>query len=656
MDEHGRFTAEVPTVGRHARVRRQHARSSGTSRTRGVVVRHDTLRPLLPALLALRRAARLPGDQLVVRRRSPRSATAWSSSTSRSTGCPSTSRTAASASGWRTPATGRSAATASGARRSRCGRATIPTYPRIDVYGSLAELERDFGVTVDRPAPPVRRRADAAQPRRPDRAVDDAARPRGARLLVRVGLDAVRPGALPVREPRLVREPLSRATSSSSTSARRAAGSTRCTCWRRRCSTGRRSATASATASCSATTGRRCRRACDNYPDPMRCSTPTAPTRCAGTCCRRRSCAAATCPSPRAGIRETRAPGAAAAVEHAGTSSRCTPTPPAQPGVVRTDSTDALDRYILGQDRTTWSTTSPRRWTRTTCSARARRCATFLDALTNWYVRRSRDRFWAGDQDAIDTLHTVLDDAVPGGRAAAAADDRGDLPRPDRRRRSVHLTDWPDAAPLPADPALVDGDGPGARRLLARRLRVRKANGPAGPPAAADADRSPPPDADASGAVRRAHRRRGQRQGRRADRRRRRGRRASSCTVVPSALGPRLGKDVQKVIKAVKRATGRATTPPCRRPAASSCSEGEYSLRARRRATGAGGDAAGEHGVVVLDTDAHAGARGRRPGPRPRAPRAAGPPRRRAARQRPHRPAARASRFGSALRSSRSRP
>ena len=32
----------------------------------------------------------------------------------------------------------------------------------------------------------------------------------------------------------------------------------------------------------------------------------------------------------------------------------------------------------------------------------------FLDALTNWYIRRSRDRFWAGDQDAIDALHTVL--------------------------------------------------------------------------------------------------------------------------------------------------------------------------------------------------------------------------------------------------------
>ena len=34
--------------------------------------------------------------------------------------------------------------------------------------------------------------------------------------------------------------------------------------------------------------------------------------------------------------------------------------------------------------------------------------ASFLDTLTNWYIRRSRDRFWEGDQDAIDTLHTAL--------------------------------------------------------------------------------------------------------------------------------------------------------------------------------------------------------------------------------------------------------
>ena len=28
----------------------------------------------------------------------------------------------------------------------------------------------------------------------------------------------------------------------------------------------------------------------------------------------------------------------------------------------------------------------------------------FLEVLTNWYVRRSRDRFWAGDVDAVQTV------------------------------------------------------------------------------------------------------------------------------------------------------------------------------------------------------------------------------------------------------------
>ena len=99
-------------------------------------------------------------------------------------------------------------------------RSDDPTYPRVDVYGSLAELEADFGVTRRRPAPPCRRRAGAPQPRRPDRTVDDAARSGGARLLVRVGLDAVRPGPLPVREHASGSRTTTRATSSSSTRAR----------------------------------------------------------------------------------------------------------------------------------------------------------------------------------------------------------------------------------------------------------------------------------------------------------------------------------------------------------------------------------------------------------------------------------------------------
>jgi isoleucyl-tRNA synthetase len=35
--------------------------------------------------------------------------------------------------------------------------------------------------------------------------------------------------------------------------------------------------------------------------------------------------------------------------------------------------------------------------------------AAFVDALSNWYVRRSRRRFWAGDAAALATLHETLD-------------------------------------------------------------------------------------------------------------------------------------------------------------------------------------------------------------------------------------------------------
>ncbi len=88
-------------------------------------------------------------------------------------------------------------------------------YPRLDVYGSFEEIERDFGRLPhqqgrrDRPAPPVRRRPRAPEPRRPEvaggGAVDDASRHRRPRRVVRLGLDELCPGALPVRERRVVR-------------------------------------------------------------------------------------------------------------------------------------------------------------------------------------------------------------------------------------------------------------------------------------------------------------------------------------------------------------------------------------------------------------------------------------------------------------------
>ena len=122
-------------------------------------------------------------------------------------------------------------------------------------------------------------------------------------------------------------------------------------------------------------------------------------------------------------------------------------------GRFRTDSANVLDRYILAKTNDLVRATTADLDAYDLFAA----CASvrdFLDVLTNWYIRRSRDRFWAGDQDAIDTLHTVLDIVC---RVAAPL-----LPLlTDHVHRgltggdSVHLADWPSADDLPSDPDLV---------------------------------------------------------------------------------------------------------------------------------------------------------------------------------------------------------
>jgi isoleucyl-tRNA synthetase len=125
----------------------------------------------------------------------------------------------------------------------------------------------------------------------------------------------------------------------------------------------------------------------------------------------------------------------------------------------RTDSTDVLDRYLLAKTRDliVEVTADLEALDSTQATARLR---DFADVLTNWYVRRSRDRFWAGAagsttaNEAFDTLYTVLETVT---RVAAPM-----LPLVTERiwkgltgGRSVHLTDWPDATLFPADAPLV---------------------------------------------------------------------------------------------------------------------------------------------------------------------------------------------------------
>jgi isoleucyl-tRNA synthetase len=73
--------------------------------------------------------------------------------------------------------------------------------------------------------------------------------------------------------------------------------------------------------------------------------------------------------------------------------------------------------------------------------------AAFVDDLSNWYVRRSRARFWDGDPAAFGTLHTCL---VTVSKLLApfcpfVADEIYD--NLDGSEPSVHLTDFPDVGP-----------------------------------------------------------------------------------------------------------------------------------------------------------------------------------------------------------------
>ena len=70
----------------------------------------------------------------------------------------------------------------------------------------------------------------------------------------------------------------------------------------------------------------------------------------------------------------------------------------------RTDSTHLLDRYVLAKTRELVESATARMDAYDVSGACAE-VRSYLDVLTNWYVRRSRDRFWSGDPDAFDTLY-----------------------------------------------------------------------------------------------------------------------------------------------------------------------------------------------------------------------------------------------------------
>ncbi|TWP37649.1 isoleucine--tRNA ligase [Leekyejoonella antrihumi] len=146
-----------------------------------------------------------------------------------------------------------------------------------------------------------------------------------------------------------------------------------------------------------------------------------------------------------------------------------------------TESTDVLDRYILAKLHDLVVDVQGRLDTYDVAGA-CDGVQAFLDVLTNWYIRRSRERFWgtgsdgeeAGARAAFDTLYTVLE-VVSRVAAPLLPFTTEQVWRGLTGGRSVHLTDWPEASDLPADEELVAAMDR-ARAICSTTLGLRKAN------------------------------------------------------------------------------------------------------------------------------------------------------------------------------------
>ena len=256
-----------------------------------------------------------------------------------------------------------------------------------------------------------------------------------------------------------------------------------------------------------------------------------------------------------------------------------------------------LDRYIFAKLRDLVADTT-KSFDKYDLFAACSEIRTFLDVLTNWYIRRSRDRFWSGDIAAINTLHSVLHVLT---RVAAPV-----LPliteeifRGLTGERSVHLQPWPTVDLLKQDDLLV-ASMDRVRDVCSTTLSLRKVHGrrvrlPLANLIIATADseglrkfvdviadevnvRNVEFTDDVSSVA------------------------AFELQVVPSVVGPRLGANTQKVIVAVKKGdwkrNGNVITA-----GSIDLFEGEYNLKLVPKSSGASATLNNSEGVVVLDID-----------------------------------------------------
>jgi isoleucyl-tRNA synthetase len=151
-----------------------------------------------------------------------------------------------------------------------------------------------------------------------------------------------------------------------------------------------------------------------------------------------------------------------------GQTDQLTPDELASAGTYRpTQARSELDRWILGElHRTTQRVIQHMDAYDNFAACGA--ITDFVDALSNWYVRRSRDRFWSADKqstDKLDAYWTLYECLLTTSKlvapfvpylAEAIWQNLAGTPFGDRVRQSVHLADFPEPAAAAIDDDLSD--------------------------------------------------------------------------------------------------------------------------------------------------------------------------------------------------------
>jgi isoleucyl-tRNA synthetase len=270
-------------------------------------------------------------------------------------------------------------------------------------------------------------------------------------------------------------------------------------------------------------------------------------------------------------------------------------------------SSDPLDRYLLAKTRQFVEKLT----VELDDYAIADACETtrsFLDVLTNWYVRRSRERFWEGKPEAFETLAAVLD-VVCRAVAPLLPLTTEEIWRGLTGGRSVHLADWPDASTLPAGPddvvlvAVMDQvrevcSATSALRKAARlrnRLPLAGLTVVVGDPAQLEPFSSIIADELNVKSVRLVAAESDEAAGYGVE---------QKLSVNARAAGPRLGKDVQAAIKGSKTGDWSVAEDGTVTSGGLALVEGEYTLEtvAGEAAEGAATGMLPTGGFVVLDT------------------------------------------------------